>query len=57
MIILNAIGRAMFALFKIVAWLVLNFLKLMLGVIKVALLLLGLVAKVFLIFAKSASDF
>jgi len=56
LLVLNGAKRAVIGLLKVIAWIVLAALKLLLGSFKLLLSLLGLVARVFLIFAKSAVE-
>lgn len=54
--ILQFVGSVLWKVLKAVAWLVLATLRCVLELAKLALLLFGLVARVFLIFAKAAVD-
>ncbi len=49
------LGSILVAILKAIAWLVLNALQLVLNVVKVFLLLLGLVGRVFLAFVRAGT--
>lgn len=49
------VGSVLVAIFKAIAWLVLNALQLVLNMAKVFLLLLGLVGRVFLAFVRAGT--
>ena len=49
------LGSVLVAIFKAIAWLVLNALQLVLNMAKVFLLLLGLVGRVFLAFVRAGT--
>ena len=56
LLVLNGAKSAVIGLLKAIAWIVVAALKLLLGSVKLLLSLFGLVARVFLIFAKSAVE-
>lgn len=56
LLVLNGTKSAVIGLLKAIAWIVVAALKLLLGSVKLLLSLLGLVVRVFLIFAKLAAE-
>ena len=55
-LMMQLVGRGIFMVLKAIVWLVLAILRLALEALKIFLLLFGLVARVFLIFARAAVD-
>lgn len=54
--ILQFVGKVLWNILKAVVWLVLTAFRCMLELAKLVLLMFGLVARVFLVFAKAAVD-